>query len=117
MQLVALNEAEGGSVRGVFRPWSQRLDLTLPTLDSNDDDPELLIHVPFNGCVKIKVDTLIQPMHTIEFSGTKVTKCIYSINDLQRFRYLIIVSSSHVLRLFPSSEDQMGKRRPSFEPL
>jgi hypothetical protein len=42
-------------VRGVFRPWSQRLDLSLPTLDSNDDDPELLIHVPFNGNVKIKV--------------------------------------------------------------
>jgi hypothetical protein len=54
-QIVALNEAESGSVRGVFRPWSQRLDLSLPTLDSNDDDPELLIHVPFNGCVKIKV--------------------------------------------------------------
>jgi hypothetical protein len=50
----ALNEARAGSVRGVFRPWAERLDLSLPTLDSNDDDPELLIHVPFNGTVKIK---------------------------------------------------------------
>lgn len=29
--------------------------MSQPTLDSNDDDPELLIHVPFNGSVKIKV--------------------------------------------------------------
>lgn len=77
MQMLALNEAEAGSVRGVFRPWSQRLDLTLPTLNSNDDDPELLIHVPFNGCVKIKVDTLIQPMHTIGFSGMAKLQNVY----------------------------------------
>ena len=54
-QVWALNEARAGSVRGVFRPWAERLDMSLPTLDSNDDDPELLIHVPFNGTVKIKV--------------------------------------------------------------
>ncbi len=52
----ALNEAQAGSVRGIFRPWGERLDMSLPTLDSNDDDPELLIHVPFNGSVKIKVE-------------------------------------------------------------
>lgn len=55
MQVWALNEAQAGSVRGIFRPWADRLDMSLPTLDSNDDDPELLIHVPFNGSVKIKV--------------------------------------------------------------
>ena len=42
-------------MKGVFRPWAERLDMSLPTLDSNEDDPELLIHVPFNGSVKIKV--------------------------------------------------------------
>lgn len=55
MQVWALNEAQSGSVQGIFRPWAERLDMSLPTLDSNDDDPELLIHVPFNGSVKIKV--------------------------------------------------------------
>ena len=56
-QVAALNEARAGSVRGVFRPWAERLDMSLPTLDSNEDDPELLIHVPFNGTVKIKART------------------------------------------------------------
>ncbi|CAK0741077.1 hypothetical protein CVIRNUC_001298 [Coccomyxa viridis] len=55
----ALNEAHAGSVKGVFRPWAERLDMSLPTLDSNEDDPELLIHVPFNGSVKIKAITII----------------------------------------------------------
>ena len=55
LQVWALNEAHAGSVKGVFRPWAERLDMSLPTLDSNEDDPELLIHVPFNGSVKIKV--------------------------------------------------------------
>ena len=55
MQVWALNEAQVGSVRSIFRPWAERLDISLPTLDSNDDDPELLIHVPFTGSVKIKV--------------------------------------------------------------
>ncbi|BDA48813.1 PITH domain-containing protein 1 [Coccomyxa sp. Obi] len=57
--IAALNEARAGSVRSVFRPWAERLDLSQPTLDSNDDDPELLIHVPFNGSVKIKAISII----------------------------------------------------------
>ncbi|CAL5223627.1 g6169 [Coccomyxa viridis] len=55
----ALNEAQAGSVHDIFRPWGDRLDMSLPTLDSNDDDPELLIHVPFSGTVKIKAITII----------------------------------------------------------
>lgn len=55
VQVWALNEAQAGSVHDIFRPWGDRLDMSLPTLDSNDDDPELLIHVPFSGTVKIKV--------------------------------------------------------------
>ncbi len=61
VQVWALNEAQAGSVRGIFRPWADRLDMSLPTLDSNDDDPELLIHVPFNGTVKIKVRLPVLP--------------------------------------------------------
>jgi hypothetical protein len=53
-----LNEAEAGSARRVFRPWAERLDESVPPLESNDDDPELLIHVPFDGTVKIKARPL-----------------------------------------------------------
>lgn len=55
LQVSALNEAVAGSAVSVLRPWQQRLDLPLPNLDSNEDDPELLIHIPFDGTVKLKV--------------------------------------------------------------
>ena len=54
-QVSALNEAVQGSAVHVLRPWQQRLEPPLPVLDSNDDDPELLIHIPFDGTVKLKV--------------------------------------------------------------
>ena len=54
-----LNEAVAGSAKNVFRSWSQRLqDLDVP-LDSNEDDAELLITIPFNGAVKIKAISII----------------------------------------------------------
>ncbi|CAG9465184.1 unnamed protein product [Pedinophyceae sp. YPF-701] len=48
-----LNEAVPGSCKGVFRPWHTRGD-TDHVLESNDDDPELLLHIPFNGQVTLK---------------------------------------------------------------
>lgn len=45
-QVRCLNEAVAGSCRGVFKEWSKRLEPTSPPLASNDDDPELLLHVP-----------------------------------------------------------------------
>lgn len=53
-QVRCLNEAVEGSAAGVFRAWDQRLDDATPPLESNEDDPELLLHVPFDGSVKIK---------------------------------------------------------------
>lgn len=55
VQVTCLNESEPGAARRVFRPWGERLDMSVRPLESNDDDPELLIHVPFDGNVKIKV--------------------------------------------------------------
>ncbi|KAG1670383.1 hypothetical protein FOA52_000143 [Chlamydomonas sp. UWO 241] len=49
-----LNEQDPGSAARVFKPWEQRSEPTVNPLRSNEDDPELLIHVPFDGAVKLK---------------------------------------------------------------
>jgi PITH domain len=54
-----LNEAIDGSAKSVFKPWGQRLDFSAPPLLSNEDDPELLIHIPFDGAVKIRAISII----------------------------------------------------------
>jgi len=43
----------------VFKPWSQRLSTDGPYLRSDDDDPELLIHVPFTGAIKLQAISVI----------------------------------------------------------
>lgn len=45
--------------RVVFKPWDKRLERGGPTLRSDDDDPELLLHVPFNGAVKLRAVTVV----------------------------------------------------------
>ncbi|KAJ1819612.1 hypothetical protein GGH91_003800 [Coemansia sp. RSA 2671] len=47
-----LNESEPDSIKRVFKPWHERLNIT--KLVSSDSDPELLVYVPFNGMVKLK---------------------------------------------------------------
>ncbi|PIA12996.1 hypothetical protein COEREDRAFT_83764 [Coemansia reversa NRRL 1564] len=47
-----LNESMAGSIKGVFKPWEQRLDTVLKV--ESDADTELLVFVPFNGMVKLK---------------------------------------------------------------
>lgn len=55
-----LNEAVEGSCRKVFKPWHLRLETSSGTqLDSEEDDPELLLHVPFDGAVKLTGITVI----------------------------------------------------------
>jgi PITH domain len=49
-----LNEATENSAQGVFRAWDKRLDAPENPLESNEDDPELLLHVPFEGAAKVK---------------------------------------------------------------
>lgn len=52
-RLICLNEQRQDSLKDVLRPWHQRFDSALPTLDS-DVDPQLLICIPFVSPVKIK---------------------------------------------------------------
>lgn len=58
-QVACLNEAVAGSAKNVFRAWSQRLQVPDTPLDSNEDDVELLVTIPFNGAVKIKAISII----------------------------------------------------------
>ncbi|KAH7424715.1 hypothetical protein KP509_11G020900 [Ceratopteris richardii] len=55
----ALNEAVEGSAKNVFRSWESRLDTSNGFLESNDDDPELLLFIPFTSDVKIKSVSVI----------------------------------------------------------
>lgn len=52
-RLICLNEKRDSSLKDVIRPWHQRLDTTLPTLES-DTDEQLLMCIPFINPVKIK---------------------------------------------------------------
>ncbi len=45
-QVRCLNEQRLGSSLGVFRPWELRLQQLAQPLQSNEDDTELLVHVP-----------------------------------------------------------------------
>ena len=57
----ALNEAERDSCRRVFEPYSERLNYNEdgPALDSEEDDPQLIIHINFTAPVKIRALTII----------------------------------------------------------
>ncbi|KFM26470.1 PITH domain-containing protein 1 [Auxenochlorella protothecoides] len=54
-----LNELEEGSCQAVFKPWHARLDSSGPNLRSQEDDPELLLYVPFDGAVSLKAICVI----------------------------------------------------------
>ena len=49
----ALNEAERGACRHVFKPFEERFDRDT-YVDSEEDDPQLIIHIPFISPVKIR---------------------------------------------------------------
>ncbi len=59
IQVACLNEATAGSAKHVFRAWAERLQDPATPLDSNEDDAELLITIPFNGAVKVKAISII----------------------------------------------------------
>ena len=55
-----LNEAEPAcSIETIFRPWSARLDHPELPLRCNEDDDELLLHIPFEGNARIKAICVI----------------------------------------------------------
>ncbi|GMH10782.1 hypothetical protein Nepgr_012623 [Nepenthes gracilis] len=55
----ALNEAVAGSVKSVFKAWEHRLNSSGECLESNENDPELLVFIPFTSDVKIKSISII----------------------------------------------------------
>lgn len=59
IQVACLNEANAGSAKHVFRSWAERLEDPAVPLDSNEDDAELLITIPFTGAVKVKAISVI----------------------------------------------------------
>lgn len=54
----ALNEKVSDSSKNIIKSKENMLDKD-KYLESNDDDPELLIYIPFNSVVKIKTFTMI----------------------------------------------------------
>ncbi|MBA0777715.1 hypothetical protein Gotri_005701, partial [Gossypium trilobum] len=48
-KVTALNEANPGSVKSVFKAWEERLNSSGERLESNEGDPELLVYIP---CLK-----------------------------------------------------------------
>ena len=54
----ALNESERGACRNVFKTHERHLD-RMPCLESEEDDPQLIIHIPFTCPVKIRSITVI----------------------------------------------------------
>jgi len=59
-RLRALNAAAPADASKLFRPWGERATPASPPLVSDDDDPpELLVHVPFDGLVKITAFSVV----------------------------------------------------------
>eukprot|EP01083_Nonionella_stella_P032991 90329_1 len=57
-KVICLNEAEDDSCKGIFKSWTQRFDST-KVLKSDEDDPEMILLVPFTSLVKIRSFKLI----------------------------------------------------------
>ncbi|CAJ1962089.1 unnamed protein product [Sphenostylis stenocarpa] len=58
-KVFALNEANPGSVKSVFKAWEDRLNTSGEHLVSNEGDPELLVFIPFTSDVKIKSISIV----------------------------------------------------------
>ncbi len=59
IQVTCLNEDVDGSCRNVFKPWTERITPTAVPLRSNEDDPELLLHIPLNGAMRLKAICIV----------------------------------------------------------
>ena len=75
-----LNESELGAGVHPFKPYSQRRDPE-PRLDSHDDDPELLLFVPFTRVVKLKSINVIGG-HAGEGTAPAKIKLIVNRDDV-----------------------------------
>ena len=60
LQVRVLNEAEPAcNIETIFRPWSARLDHPEVSLRCNEDDDELLLHIPFEGNARLRAICII----------------------------------------------------------
>jgi hypothetical protein len=75
LQVRALNEHVEGSVRTVLKPWDQRLDFTT-TLESNEDDPELLVFIPYVYINSLMDKWRTNEMRTVEVHRTTAHLCM-----------------------------------------
>lgn len=46
LHIRALNAEDAAAAKNVFKPWHERTQPTAIPLRSQEDDPELLIHIP-----------------------------------------------------------------------
>eukprot|EP00976_Prorocentrum_cordatum_P073818 1181273-Prorocentrum_minimum.AAC.2 len=53
-QVTVLNASNPDAASKVFRPWDQRLARDVEPLHSDEDDPEMLITIPFTSDVKVR---------------------------------------------------------------
>lgn len=63
--VVGMNEAELGTCQHIIRPFCERLEKE-PVCNSEEDDPEMIIHVPFTSSIKLKSISI-----TGGFTGTE----------------------------------------------
>ena len=54
--VTCLNAKDADAAPSVLRPWHERRVRTGAPLESDDDDPELLIHIPFTSDVKARTE-------------------------------------------------------------
>lgn len=101
-----LNEAVSGSCQKVFKPWDKRLDFTGPTLTSDDDDPELLIHVPFDGSVKLKAICIVGAAEGRSPSKLKVRPCGLEAGGVLEF----VLAAAHALRQSGLPDVEAGRQ-------
>lgn len=80
LQLWALNvdQSAGGNAKLIFREWHDRLNFAAPAVQSNADDPEILIHVPFDGSVKLKAICVIGKFATENQQSNQEWRCYLS---------------------------------------
>eukprot|EP01084_Bolivina_argentea_P265374 449808_1 len=73
-RVTCLNESEPGGILRCIKPWDRRMELD-PYLESQEDDPELLIHVPFSQVVKVRAISIRGGM-----GGTSPSKFLVWVN-------------------------------------